>query len=299
MAHLRGPARSALFLVVIVAAGLRFYSASSTSASTPPNTDSTSGRTTSADQTAQQNDSTSASTISVTASLPSRPPGVTSSQITDTVSSATTPVLKILTVATTSSSPQPSTELQRTEHTVAPTTSVASQIANTVPHSEVLATTSPYITSASSTSALSTFTNLSTVAVTRSPNTEMSTVTVIISKKPPPEETTSVETPTASTFLGPTEGHTLPLVTSASKITPETSHTDGATFSSGVTVQEAQHALSSGSIAAITITVIAVVLLVFGIAAFLKIRHSSYGRLLDDHDYGSWGNYNNPLYDDS
>uniref|UniRef100_A0A8C0VVZ2 Uncharacterized protein n=1 Tax=Cyanistes caeruleus TaxID=156563 RepID=A0A8C0VVZ2_CYACU len=28
-------------------------------------------------------------------------------------------------------------------------------------------------------------------------------------------------------------------------------------------------------------------------------QHSSYGRLLDDHDYGSWGNYNNPLYDDS
>uniref|UniRef100_A0A8C6Y1N8 Prostate androgen-regulated mucin-like protein 1 n=1 Tax=Naja naja TaxID=35670 RepID=A0A8C6Y1N8_NAJNA len=55
----------------------------------------------------------------------------------------------------------------------------------------------------------------------------------------------------------------------------------------------------AGSIAAITITVIAVVLLVFGIAAFLKIRHSSYGRLFEDHDYGSWGNYNNPLYDDS
>uniref|UniRef100_A0A8C9M4D3 Prostate androgen-regulated mucin-like protein 1 n=1 Tax=Panthera tigris altaica TaxID=74533 RepID=A0A8C9M4D3_PANTA len=52
-------------------------------------------------------------------------------------------------------------------------------------------------------------------------------------------------------------------------------------------------------IAAITVTVIAVVLLVFGVAAYLKIRHSSYGRLLDDHDYGSWGNYNNPLYDDS
>ncbi|EAX05716.1 DKFZP564O0823 protein, isoform CRA_c [Homo sapiens] len=56
---------------------------------------------------------------------------------------------------------------------------------------------------------------------------------------------------------------------------------------------------SPGSIAAITVTVIAVVLLVFGVAAYLKIRHSSYGRLLDDHDYGSWGNYNNPLYDDS
>lgn len=32
---------------------------------------------------------------------------------------------------------------------------------------------------------------------------------------------------------------------------------------------------------------------------FFPHRHSSYGRLLDDHDYGSWGNYNNPLYDDS
>lgn len=66
-----------------------------------------------------------------------------------------------------------------------------------------------------------------------------------------------------------------------------------------VIMQEVEHALSSGSIAAITVTVIAVVLLVFGVAAYLKIRHSSYGRLLDDHDYGSWGNYNNPLYDDS
>uniref|UniRef100_A0A8C3V573 Prostate androgen-regulated mucin-like protein 1 n=1 Tax=Catharus ustulatus TaxID=91951 RepID=A0A8C3V573_CATUS len=56
---------------------------------------------------------------------------------------------------------------------------------------------------------------------------------------------------------------------------------------------------STGSIVAITVTVIVVVVLVFGAAAYLKIRHSSYGRLLDDHDYGSWGNYNNPLYDDS
>jgi len=71
------------------------------------------------------------------------------------------------------------------------------------------------------------------------------------------------------------------------------------TASPGVSMQEVEHALSSGSIAAITVTVIAVVLLVFGVAAYLKIRHSSYGRLLDDHDYGSWGNYNNPLYDDS
>lgn len=66
-----------------------------------------------------------------------------------------------------------------------------------------------------------------------------------------------------------------------------------------VIMRDVEHALSSGSIAAITVAVVAVVVLVFGVAAYLKIRHSSYGRLLDDHDYGSWGNYNNPLYDDS
>ncbi|XP_025902279.1 prostate androgen-regulated mucin-like protein 1 [Nothoprocta perdicaria] len=67
----------------------------------------------------------------------------------------------------------------------------------------------------------------------------------------------------------------------------------------GVTVQEMPRALSSGSIVAITLTVIATVVLVFGAAAYLKMRHSSYGRLRDSHDYGSWGSYNNPLYDDS
>uniref|UniRef100_A0A8C7A4J5 Prostate androgen-regulated mucin-like protein 1 n=1 Tax=Nothoprocta perdicaria TaxID=30464 RepID=A0A8C7A4J5_NOTPE len=56
---------------------------------------------------------------------------------------------------------------------------------------------------------------------------------------------------------------------------------------------------SAGSIVAITLTVIATVVLVFGAAAYLKMRHSSYGRLRDSHDYGSWGSYNNPLYDDS
>ncbi|XP_069834389.1 prostate androgen-regulated mucin-like protein 1 [Dendropsophus ebraccatus] len=62
---------------------------------------------------------------------------------------------------------------------------------------------------------------------------------------------------------------------------------------------ELSRALSPGSVAAITIIVIVLVLLIFGGAAFWKIRHSSYGRLLEDQDYGSLGNYNNPLYDDS
>ena len=83
------------------------------------------------------------------------------------------------------------------------------------------------------------------------------------------------------------------------KGTPMLIDTETTAASPRVIMQEVEHALSSGSIAAITVTVIAVVLLVFGVAAYLKIRHSSYGRLLDDHDYGSWGNYNNPLYDDS
>ncbi|XP_047423194.1 prostate androgen-regulated mucin-like protein 1 [Sciurus carolinensis] len=80
---------------------------------------------------------------------------------------------------------------------------------------------------------------------------------------------------------------------------PDTVICESETTTTFLIMQEVEHALSSGSIAAITVTVIAVVLLVFGVAAYLKIRHSSYGRLLDDHDYGSWGNYNNPLYDDS
>ncbi|KAK1175987.1 prostate androgen-regulated mucin-like protein 1 [Acipenser oxyrinchus oxyrinchus] len=58
------------------------------------------------------------------------------------------------------------------------------------------------------------------------------------------------------------------------------------------------NALSSGSVIAIVTAVIAIVLLVFGAAYHLKMRRSSYGRLFDD-DYGSVGNFINPLYDNS
>ncbi|KAM9295054.1 prostate androgen-regulated mucin-like protein 1 [Morus bassanus] len=92
---------------------------------------------------------------------------------------------------------------------------------------------------------------------------------------------------------------TSPPVTVTSPAAAEATAIGKTTLSTGVTVEEVPHALSAGSIVAITMTVLVVVVLVFGAAAYLKIRHSSYGRLLDDHDYGSWGNYNNPLYDDS
>ncbi|KAM9236746.1 prostate androgen-regulated mucin-like protein 1 [Leptosomus discolor] len=91
---------------------------------------------------------------------------------------------------------------------------------------------------------------------------------------------------------------TSPPVTVTSPTVPEAVATGKTTLSTGVTMEEVPRALSAGSIGAITVTVIMVVVLVFGVAAYLKIRHSSYGRLLDDHD-SSWGNYNNPLYDDS
>nr|XP_023417270.1 prostate androgen-regulated mucin-like protein 1 [Cavia porcellus] len=125
-------------------------------------------------------------------------------------------------------------------------------------------------------------------------------------EKPSPSHT--APTAPASPAEKPSSSHTAPLHTTAEPGTEEnTAQADQPgkgvcgpeTTTPLLIMQEVGHALSSGSVAAITVTVIAVVVLVFGVAAYLKIRHSSYGRLLDDHDYGSWGNYNNPLYDDS
>ncbi|XP_063772871.1 prostate androgen-regulated mucin-like protein 1 isoform X2 [Pseudophryne corroboree] len=122
------------------------------------------------------------------------------------------------------------------------------------------------------------------------------TVAVTIATGNNPINSTSGEfSSTASTLVesGKTAGNTDP-TTPVSKIDPST-NADESTESN----KELHKALSTGSVAAITIIVIVLVLLIFGGAAFWKIRHSSYGRLLEDQDYGSLGNYNNPLYDDS
>ncbi|XP_036618598.1 prostate androgen-regulated mucin-like protein 1 [Trichosurus vulpecula] len=113
---------------------------------------------------------------------------------------------------------------------------------------------------------------------------------------PPGADLIPNETPTLPSSSGPMIEETSSQMTMP---TYEVEGTESNTASPRIIMEQVQHALSSGSVVAITVTVIAVVLLVFGVAAYLKIRHSSYGRLLDDHDYGSWGNYNNPLYDDS
>ncbi|XP_028658110.1 prostate androgen-regulated mucin-like protein 1 homolog [Erpetoichthys calabaricus] len=59
------------------------------------------------------------------------------------------------------------------------------------------------------------------------------------------------------------------------------------------------NALSSGSVAGVVFGCILIIILIFGIAYYLKIRRPSYGRLLDDGDYGSVGNFSNPVFDNS
>uniref|UniRef100_A0A8C8WGN3 Prostate androgen-regulated mucin-like protein 1 n=1 Tax=Panthera leo TaxID=9689 RepID=A0A8C8WGN3_PANLE len=150
-----------------------------------------------------------------------------------------------------------------------------------------LSTSPPKVSSASSAS-----TNHSSAETSLKPTGAPAT------PESPAEEHSSDHTPTSHATAEPVPTETTPQATVPTKVTCMLIDVE-TTASPGVIMQEVEHALSSGSIAAITVTVIAVVLLVFGVAAYLKIRHSSYGRLLDDHDYGSWGNYNNPLYDDS
>ncbi|XP_069486670.1 prostate androgen-regulated mucin-like protein 1 [Ambystoma mexicanum] len=149
---------------------------------------------------------------------------------------------------------------------------------NTLP-TESLPPSSPTLSSSTNASS-----NGGTYVSTQSPNTSLSTVLDSTNKTFVPSV---VQTSTTSR-----------MDISSATTTRNTSQNEGINTPS-VAMKQVPKALSSGSIAAITVTVIVFVLLVFGGAAYLKIRHSSYGRLVDDHDYGSWGNYNNPLYDDS
>ncbi|XP_028737731.1 prostate androgen-regulated mucin-like protein 1 [Peromyscus leucopus] len=172
------------------------------------------------------------------------------------------------------------------------------------PEASVPATASPSPTPISSQAPTST----STSQVTSPPESLSASVTsnhssTVTSTQPtgapmapasPTEGHSSRHTPTSHVTAEPAPKEKGPQDTEPGKVICESE-----TTTPFLIMQEVENALSSGSIAAITVTVIAVVLLVFGAAAYLKIRHSSYGRLLDDHDYGSWGNYNNPLYDDS
>ncbi|XP_040441381.1 prostate androgen-regulated mucin-like protein 1 [Falco naumanni] len=159
-------------------------------------------------------------------------------------------------------------------------------------------TPSPSGTAASSSSSSS----LSTGDLYSSPGTVLSPPPVLMSSgtTQPPALTKDVPSwGTLAMASGLAVELTSPPVTATSPPAAEATATGKTTLSTGITMEEVPRALSAGSIVAITMTVIVVVVLVFGAAAYLKIRHSSYGRLLDDHDYGSWGNYNNPLYDDS
>ncbi|XP_063156437.1 prostate androgen-regulated mucin-like protein 1 [Candoia aspera] len=285
-----GRAPSVLCLIVI-AAGLNIYSASSTSTSTTSNIVS-SVRTELASQTFMLISSITTGTTKAATRPVTLVPRI---PLSETSVPSNTPDM----IASTNSLSPPSTELQSTEHMSTSVMSVDRSATTNMSTAETLATATSSIMSVSSTISSSSAPERHTsTGVTQLSSIEVSTVPVT-SEKHPTEGTTSGDTTNFLTSASPVVKLTSSQGTLASKATVETSPTGSTTFSSGVTMQEVQQALSSGSIAAITITVIAVVILVFGIAAFLKIRHSSYGRLFDDHDYGSWGNYNNPLYDDS
>ncbi|XP_012579643.1 PREDICTED: prostate androgen-regulated mucin-like protein 1 [Condylura cristata] len=181
------------------------------------------------------------------------------------------------------STPEPSVPTARSQSsTVSPTVTISQ-----APASSPLPTTPPEVSSASISTNHSSAEN--STQPTEVPATPKSTT----------EGHWSDHVPSTPTSAEPAPAETTPPTTVSSVVTCGVKEVEITTASPGVIMQEVEHALSSGSIAAITVAVIAVVLLVFGVAAYLKIRHSTYGRLLDDHDYGSWGNYNNPLYDDS
>ncbi|KAM9142466.1 prostate androgen-regulated mucin-like protein 1 [Pangshura tecta] len=189
------------------------------------------------------------------------------------------------------------TSVSNLTHTAAPDTATPPTTApdTASPPKETPETPFSHLTNPSSSSSSAGSSRQTTITnqnTTQLPNINASTAA------PATEDASTKKIPLESLSLGPVIRQTSQ-VTLATKSVTEAVSTDSTTFSTGVTMEEVQRALSSGSIAAITVTVIVVVLLVFGVAAYLKIRHSSYGRLLDDHDYGSWGNYNNPLYDDS
>nr|XP_028557575.1 prostate androgen-regulated mucin-like protein 1 [Podarcis muralis] len=307
MAH-RGGRALAAFLLAVTAAGLNVSCASSPGPPTPSSTVPS--------ETTEFNDSAATTSVgpplstqkgaSMTVSLrfstqdSTTASNTTVEALTANPVSAVTPLSRATvpdSSAATHSSPQPNTGLQTTEDTSAPATSVAGLVTGVAPHSETTPVSSLPTLNGSPTNPFPT--NATYLSTTQVPSAGTSPE-AMSSSKLPTGEATSGETSVAASSPGSTQGATISShAAMSSKATPATSPTGSTTFSVGVTIQEVQRALSSGSIAAITITVIAVVLLVFGIAAFLKIRHSSYGRLLDDHDYGSWGNYNNPLYDDS
>ncbi|XP_026535674.1 prostate androgen-regulated mucin-like protein 1 [Notechis scutatus] len=285
-----------LLCLIVIAAGLNIYSISSMTISTISNKIEVTNQTPTLNNTSAAVETvTSPVTLTFTTTL--------TPTENDTILLSTTPndtsSTSEITVSTTNLLSQPSTGLQSTEHMPTSVMSVDSSAITNISHVETEATTTSGITNGSSNSSSSfPHEDYTSSWVTQLSSTEVSTVPVT-SKKHPMEGTMSGVTtkpPISSSSVGK---FTYSQGTLASKAIVATSPIGSTSLSSEVTLQEVQQGLSSGSIAAITITVIAVVILVFGIAAFLKIRHSSYGRLFEDHDYGSWGNYNNPLYDDS
>nr|XP_048702593.1 prostate androgen-regulated mucin-like protein 1 isoform X2 [Caretta caretta] len=285
------PARLALLLLLLLSAGLSLHSAHSdfTSSLSPSERNTLTSESTqtavpvtlAASTTADKLQSATATTSrdKVTSRPAEQGNTIISLGTTKELSTATKHLASYTEradVSATSPSPSSTTgsESTATEHisrtsvailtnTTAPDTATPS---TTAPDTATPATTFSHLTNTSSSSSSAgsstqtTITNQNTIQL---PNASTAA--------PATEDAPTKKTPTESLSSGPVIRQTSQ-VTLATKSVAEATSPESTTFSIGVTMEEVQRALSSGSIAAITVTVILVVLLVFGVAAYLKIR---------------------------
>ncbi|KAK2818858.1 hypothetical protein Q5P01_024419 [Channa striata] len=113
----------------------------------------------------------------------------------------------------------------------------------------------------------------------------------------------TIETPTQS-ITPPATPPTPPTINTNSKSTtgdPHVTSTTGIKTQTTSSTQEEHksNALGSGSIAGIVCVFLIIALLLLGGLYYYKIRRTSYGPLLDSSDYGTLGNFSNPIYESS
>ncbi|KAA8584648.1 hypothetical protein FQN60_008433, partial [Etheostoma spectabile] len=112
--------------------------------------------------------------------------------------------------------------------------------------------------------------------------------------------TTANVTSVNSTSAAPSTNHTAATPTSATtekNNTPDTTTSVTQTSTMSASGGHESHALSSGSIAVIMCAFIVIVLLVFVGLYYYRIRHRSYGPLLENNERTNFGNFANPMYD--
>ncbi|MBN3319275.1 PARM1 protein, partial [Atractosteus spatula] len=226
--------------------------------------------------------------LSVTTSQPSTAQEPTSPENPDNVSTTALPHLTSMPLTQStrplSSSITTKPEHSPTENTIVTetqtTTPTAVSMINGTSESSLAVATSPKTANSS--------------ATISSLTTEAATTTVAGSAHSPSVGSSTV---LRSTVTHPNPVFNTSLATTMASRPPSTTALSLGTAQGAKHEQHSPEALSAGSVIAIVSAVIAIVVLVFGAAYYLKMRRATYGRLLDDTDYGSVGNFNNPLYE--